>query len=201
MVPFSSMMRVKPFTMIEADEGLSDLHTALNHTDDGETTTQSAVIYQESDSIIYYFNPVYQREDGAVYLTEGEGVHVSAGLGGSMTETMKDSVTTNKNGVTETLSSEIIVKVETAYAPDTARILQMDENHTILSCEEYTPESLPDEVTLLAETAYVLVETKRGDEVSRILWQDGDDAPYVFRSLGNGICVKETVSFRASESK
>ena len=76
------------YTSFDADEGLSDLHTALNHTDDGESTVQSAVIYQETGSIVWYFNPVYQTEDGSVYLMAGEGIHVDGGLGVSTTQTV-----------------------------------------------------------------------------------------------------------------
>lgn len=190
-----------PYTVLEADDGLSDVHTALNHTDNGESIVQTAVIYQESGSMIYYFNPVYQTDDGVVYVMAGEGIHVSDGLGGNMTQTVKDSLTVTKEGTLETFSSEFTVTVEFAEVPQTVAFYQMNANHELLSRKEYSPQNLPKELPLSADCAYVLMESYGEDGTTRTLWQVGDEAPYVFRSLENGICVKESVELYYENEK
>lgn len=179
-----------PYINFEADEGLSDRKSHLDTSDNGETTIQEATIYQHSGSIVYYFNPVYQTADGLVYLTEGEGVHVASGLGGTMTHTLKDSVTVTRDGESETVISEIVVTVAGVDLPESVLLLQMDENNREVGRMEIDPEAVPNEVTLAADTAYVLLVETFGGEVKRSLFEEGDDNPFVFRDIGDGICVK-----------
>ncbi len=185
-----------PYTTFEADEGLSDIKTHLNTSDDGESTIQEATIYQHSGSIVYYFNPVYQTADGLVYLTEGEGVHVASGLDGTMTHTLKDSVTVTRDGESETVTAEIVVSVAGVELPDRVVLLQMDENNREVGRMEIDPDAVPDEVTLAADTAYVLLVETFGGEVKRSLFEEGDDNPFVFRDIGNGICVKDFLQLK-----
>ena len=182
-----------PCTFFEGDEGISDIRTHLDTADEGETTVQEAVIYQVGEQIVYYFNPVYQTEDGTVYLTEGQGVHVASGLGGTMTNTLAETTTVTKDGEEKTEASEIKVTVEVVELPRSVTLFQMAADHSVLSETTLDPDALPDPLTLSEKTAYVLIEEDCGGKINRRLVQEGDDTPYVFRSLGNGICVKAFV--------
>lgn len=183
-----------------ADEGI-DSKTYFNSTDDGEDIRHDATIYVSADAgnATFYFNPVYQTTDGAVYLTAGGGIYAGNLSEGSMTHTLTDSATERENGKEKTVSTEIRVTAQGATPPERVAVIQMDEENREICRGEYPSGGLPDEIVPDARAAYLLIEERYADDATRSLCQRGDDTFSIFCRLDDLVCAKEFVSVRWGE--
>ena len=75
----------------DCGDKLADVHLSINSSDDMETVTLTGEIFTDSGSgrVTAYCNPVYQQEDGRIYLVPGEGM--TADSGGSMAFNLSES--------------------------------------------------------------------------------------------------------------
>lgn len=184
-------------TMI-SDEAISVGQAALNDTDTGFDIDLEATIYVASrpdqdlgQSAAWYFNPVYQTPDGQVYAEPGNGVHGSLADGEVWTHTLEEEGAVTWDGTTETYRTSVKISVAAMDPPDTIVLLQMDEAAQVLDRASYPPEAMPEQLTLDAETAYLIVETHSGDQVTRALLGQADSSLHTFRCREDGICVEK----------
>ena len=64
-------------THLISDPGISGVHQAITDTEEAKRIDLEAVLYveaaAETETVVWYLNPVYQSTDGSVYLTAGHG--------------------------------------------------------------------------------------------------------------------------------
>lgn len=146
----------------------------------------------------YFFNPVYQSAYGSVYATSGSGFMVNDEAyseGSVYAQTMDATYTKTENGKTKTDSISIKLSISVMLAPDKIVILQMNANNKLLSQTEYTPGTLPEHLTLEADTEYFIMEAHKrntkGDVMTtrEIYSQDAERIATLFVRK-DGICVK-----------
>lgn len=185
---------------IETDEGISDSHSSINITDDGESYVLEGTVYvcpTGNEMVTFYFNPIYQAEDGQVYAVTGNECSTDTKdcEGSIYTLTLDETTTINDNGVETAQSVSIETHLAILFPPEKITVLQMDGDHTILSQEEYEPGTLPDGLAPVSGAAYILVESHKqnGDGkplVTREMYTPEDDSFFTFYPLGNGICAQ-----------
>jgi hypothetical protein len=82
---------------IKGDEAVSDGHNYVGSTDEGSSVTLEGIIYMSPRKIIgpYYLNPVYQTEDGRIYMVSGSGTSMSGDNteGSSCSQSLDESKT------------------------------------------------------------------------------------------------------------
>lgn len=185
------------YTASETGEALSNVQTSLYYSDQEEVMDLEATIYyapQSGEDVIgFYFNPVYQTVDGQVYAMSGSGTSTSVdGAGVSFSHTLSEENTQTENGVSKIWRTSVKVTVESVDPPERITVLQMGEDHRILSEISYEPGTLPETMTLPGETAYLIVETISGGSVNRELVDRDAENLETFRCRDDRICVKQT---------
>ncbi len=176
-----------------SSKGLSDVKSSSHYKDDGEEQTLEATVYTTADSDLYtvYANPIYQTENGEVYLVEGTG---TAGQGG-ITQTLKETATFEEDGEKRSYTAEIIIHREQIDAVREITVSQFTAEHEKISADTYAVENLPETITATAQTAYLLVSEKTvcaSEDVANTyrLVQPTDEFLEVFKADSQGICEK-----------
>lgn len=156
----------------------------------------------EMESVIYFlatdgdrtflFNPVYQTEDDRIYVTPSIGWRGNDGY----TNIMEQNRTLTVNGASESVYTKVTTRVEGVQPAEKYVLIHMDENHQMISSGEYAPDSVPSEMTIPAETAYLILESHKCDQngnmsVERQLVNWGEESFATFLVRSNGICIKD----------
>lgn len=178
------------YRTVDSSACILDLHHTL-HSADNETKTEltgNIFLSDQVDSVIFYCNPIYQTEDGRVYLVPGDGLQSSPGLA---TYTLSDSTTVTENGTTQVHTSTIEVKIDCVEIAQKIVLLEMDEMNREIGRTEWIPGQMPDAFTPSAETVYLIVEEHRTDGISRSIHQNGDAPIAVFYTEDGTLCLKE----------
>ncbi|MBQ7923177.1 MAG: hypothetical protein IJ325_11510 [Clostridia bacterium] len=175
---------------------ISERHTSIKSTDYGEEFGLTGTIYTSDDfNSVLYFNPLYQSADGSIYLVPGTGIHHS-GVG-LASHTMSEEETTEKDGETVTVyRSDITVNIEGVVPPDRITLLQFSADNELLSETEYTADTMPQTISLLPDTEYIITEGYAAGEdgaIFRELYAADDEYIEIFRPWKDGICTKESV--------
>lgn len=186
-----------------ADDVFSDIYTGLNSTDEGENVTLSAMIYSlpKDDGVSFFFNPVYQTANGDVYLTAGTGSSVSGEvLGSTCTHTLEDSVSfSNEEGIQRTDDTTIIISFQLIEKSDKLILSEMDANHQILDSKTYLSGEIPDSITPLDNTTYLVLEDIHTDSNGNIvssyeIYDKNDPNLVTFVYEKDGVCVNKSTS-------
>ena len=168
------------YNRVYSSDGLLNGKASYHSTDFEDSVTLEGEIWlvQGAGDIMAYINPVYQDDDGNFYVTPGQGFHSSgdSGTGSVFTQTMEDSSTVTNGGIITTVSNSITISIGIKPKPLQYRLLQMREDNTILSSADYTPGEMPQDITVSADAAYLLLETHQqsSDTVRTIINPDED---------------------------
>ena len=151
----------------------------------------------------FYLNPVYQTEDGSVYLTSGTGLattSVDYGEGQVMSQTMEETYT-NSGGEKRTESILVTVHMAVKYAPVKVVVAQMNAKNEEISREEYAAGSLPEHIARHPQAAYFIVEThaKAGngqEQIAREMLEPSVDGFTSYTEGENGILLPKFTEIR-----
>lgn len=182
------------------DSAVSDIHTHIFISDSGERVELDGTIYlattQTNKSL--FLNPVYQTQDGSVYVESGDFVERGGVIdeGPFVTNTYSDTTTTTRNGVSETNGNTIQLSIAFLNPPEKIVVIQMDQNSKMVKSAEFAPGELPETLTPEPSTEYVVVETYKTDSegssvVARDLFSRDDETFFSFYVRTDGICVKQ----------
>lgn len=180
-------------------EGFTDVHVSINNGDNEEGIELEGTLYASFDTLsdAIFINPVYQSEDGRVYLVTGQGFESSdrdvEGSVWSQTET--DKVTVNENGKSKEYSSTVKASISAMYPTEKVSILQMDKHSNILKKDEYKPEDVPEEFKPESATDYIIVESakitaKKQTKIDRTIFTKDDEQMWFFRNKNNKFFIK-----------
>lgn len=182
--------------------GISDAHSHYTVTDEGERIELDASIYFEADgtSPEFYCNPVYQTEDGQIYLTSGSGISTDGVLveGTMMSQKLEETSTVTVNGEKEEFGLSVEIHIVGVYLPEKYVLIRMSEDDQVIGREEYIPGSFPEEMEFDAETAYVLLKGQmsngEGTAESYLEVYDRLDS-YIstIEGLSDGVCTRRDI--------
>ena len=113
-----------------------------------------------------YLNPVYQSNDGRVFLTAGEG-HASSTYnaeGTVFSMSLEETYSTTDNGETEKESFKVTVHIAAKYPSQNITIIQMDAQSAMVVKDEYNSGNLPEQIEVDSGTAYIILETEGGSQ-------------------------------------
>lgn len=190
------------------DEAISDGHLGITVTDVGESVDMEGTIYMSAFGTknCLYFNPVYQTDDGEVYAVAGHGYsfsgEISEGMIGSVMLEETNSYTIN--GETAETGTKIKMSYAFMYAPVEIIVTQMSGDNQVVDSREYKPGELPEELIMMADTEYIIVETVKmdnsGKEIhTREMYQQDIDIFQTFFCREDGICVEKSTKVIWSE--
>lgn len=179
-----------------SDDVFSDIYWETGDKDLIETT----IYVSREGPDCFYFNPVYQTEQGDIYLQPGNGVaYAEKTEGASFTHTLSwDRKVTGKDQESVTGSS-FTVHITFAELPAAYRLLFFQEDNSadkVLTGKELLSmeESGQWELKIPEETAYLILEQESGQgEITRTLCNRGDGSLEFLKSLGGGILVKQQI--------
>ncbi|MCR2047115.1 hypothetical protein NSB25_07480 [Acetatifactor muris] len=162
------------------DDFFTDLH--FSSTDQEEGAEGS--LYVSADTAFnYFFNPVYQQEDGQVYLLPGTGISTDYFVDGQQySHDTAQSISRNMDGREKTKSYRFKVSIVSAAPPVDTELLFMGENHQLLKSlsaaqlDAFFEKEVP-ELELPADVAYLILQqkTKDGVESTHQLFDRGSE--------------------------
>lgn len=189
------------------DEAITDGFVNFITNDEGESVALEGTIYVSTgkNSGNFYFNPVYQTQDGEVYAVSGNGIS-SAGnsAGTSMSHEIKENFSSTIGDVTTTSGSAVKITICYVDKPEKVSILQFDSEGILLSRIESDLDSLPDTLQTQPGTQYIIVETlafsrEGATNTTREIYQSEDETLSAFYCRDDGICVREWCEIEWSE--
>ena len=170
-VPYSASYSVGPMSL--------NLHSTV--TDEGTEWDYSATVYVHCGGLeAFYTNPVYQDSEGRVYLTAGTGISSEIVDGSSMSQAMSSEYAISSEGETQTYSMRVEVTFMGAELPKSYRVLHMSKDSELLQTEDYTPETLPEELLPCEGAEYLIIETLNQDNVTRQVVSRDEDSCQIF---------------------
>ncbi len=183
------------YTTLVQNGGVCDINVSNDFGDNYENMTLKGTIYTLQSDVIFYYNPVYQSEDGSVYLVSGTGSNVS---GGSMTHSMKEEVAVTVDGETITKKNEIIVTVEKAELSEEIELTELDKNNLIIKKSNYTPDNIPQSYKANKNTESIIItQTSVASEdnviVKRAIVSRGEENFEVLTEYDSIVCDKNFV--------
>ena len=165
--------------------------TAIDN-DNGIRTTDidlSGEVYAcGSRHVIFKFYPIYQTDDGRIYLTRGNSMGMSGADGASITHTLTSDKTETIGGKSERVKVRVAITVAARPTPTKFTVAHMDENDDLLKLEEFAPDALPESITAADGAAY-LIGTSYGTDWNgetaeyNICSRSNDSAPYSYSKL------------------
>ena len=180
-----------------SSEGICDLNSHIASGEEGDTVRAEGTIYFPSDgTVMFCVNPVYQTAEGAYYVVQGNSFQSDVGSG-AMSQSVRDEKNWNLNGAETHYTAEFTAIIQGVALAERVNLVWMSEEHQPLSHGEYAVSDLPE--TLEADGAYLIVEEIVGDEITRSLYQPGDDAVKVFYRGEAPWCLPKFVTIQWPE--
>lgn len=181
-------------------EGFCGIDTHVTGSDTMDGIEETGIIYVPVDTAEFIFcsNPVYMTPDGEYYAVQGSSLG-SELYSGSMSQTVSDEKTWTEDDVSYTYSAEFTTVVEGVKLADKVTLVQMSADHRELDRAEYVPGEMPESITPVAGTAYIIVEESAEGEITRTLYQPGDDSLQVFYQAHAVYCLPQFTNIQWAE--
>lgn len=183
------------YTTLIQNGGVCDINVSNDYGDNYENMTLKGTIYTLQDDVIFYYNPVYQSEEGSVYLVSGTG---SNAAGDAMTHSMKNEVTLTVDGETITKKNEVIITVEKAELAEEIELTELDKNNLIVKKSIYTPDRIPESYEVQKNTESIIItQTSVASPdnviVKRAIVSKGEENFEVLTEYDSVVCDKNFV--------
>lgn len=185
------------YSSSSSDNGISDLKYNVKVGDNEKGIELEGTVYIASGmSMTLFTNPVYQSNDGKVYLLSGEGFSSeNIDEGEFFTSTMDDSTSITDNKITTTYTASIKLSIATMNPTEKVGIYQMDSENNIITKNEYLPGKVPEEIVPDKSCEYFIVESHKrtfnGEkQVERQLFSKKDDSLYYLKKGDNSALYK-----------
>lgn len=169
--------------------GFYDVKSGTAYGDNSrESNLEMTMAVWQEGTVTLYMNPVYQTGDGRVYVTTGNGISADLSMSGEVTHTLSSTRTTTIDGKTESDTTNLIVHAVHRLSAQELQLIQMDENHRILSLDTYEVGSFPEKLTMEKDTAYLIVQTSDGENLERKLCTREDTVAGYLTAQGD-LCI------------
>lgn len=170
-------------------EGIQDIKTHVTGTETLDGVAEEGTIYISSGKeVLFCTNPVYMTPEGTYYALQGDSFQSSL-ESGSMSQSIRDEKTWTTDGETYTYSAEYRTTIQGVKLADRVMLVQMSADHQELDRAEYAPDAMRGSLTIVDGAAYLIVEEWAGEEVTRTIFQPGDDHINVFYQTEQIYCL------------
>lgn len=132
---------------------------------DSSESIEGTLIVGNRKVISLYMNPVYRTVDDQIYLMSGSGLSMDIDSGVSGNKTISESNTLTSDGHTTTNSFSVTMNYVCEEAIDLFRIKYINQEDALINTIDINPNSIPDELNLASDVAYLIVEQIQDDEV------------------------------------
>ncbi|MCH4889934.1 hypothetical protein EZV73_20305 [Acidaminobacter sp. JC074] len=154
---------------VSGDGYIHEVHIGSSNTSE---SIEGTLYLKSGGTRSIYTNPVYQTEDGQVYMLTGTGISASEG---SFGQTISESTTETIDGITSEKSFEVKVNVELIEPADAYVFKQFNEDDEMIKVEDIDLNNIPKSVQRDGDTAYMILEyCHDGQVVDRTLISDED---------------------------
>lgn len=173
-------------------EGFCGTDTRVSRTDTVDSIEETGTIYVPigTQEFCYYCNPVYMTPEEEYYVVQGDSFSSSIDYG-AMSMSVSKEQTWTEDDVTYTYSAKYTTRVEGVKLADKVTLIQMSADHKELSRAEYVPGDMPESITPVDGAAYLIVEEAAAGEITRTLYQPGDDSIKVFHKTDYVYCLPQ----------
>ena len=182
----------------------SDLRIGELHMTDSDSFVVEGTIYldptptydETKDNGVLYTNPVFQSDDGRVYL-KAAGIGMWIGYTDSSTGlTETHTVTGDGKIIAETIST-VKVNLKRERPSKNISVIQINDQNTSISQEQYTLDALPENIEIGTNTKYVIIERRStssyGKNPKREIFSRDDQYFTCYKSNGDGFLELVTV--------
>ena len=170
-------------------EGICEMNSNIAAGDDGDDIKVEGTVYFPADSeVMLCTNPVYQTTEGEFYVVQGNSFHSTVEMG-SMSQSVRDEKTWTEDGTAYTFCAEFKTTVQGVALAEKVVLVRMDADHRELDRTEYDPWDLPESIE--ADCAYLIVEEIAGENITRTLYQPGDEQITVYYQGDQPWCLPE----------
>ena len=185
------------------DSAISDVHTSIFVTDAGERVELKGTLNLSMSfaNKQIFINPVYQTEDGSVFVESGNSFGQDGVIseGTFVTNTISDTTTTTNNGESQSNANSVALSIAFLYTPDKIVLIQMNQNSEVVKRSEFIPGTLPETFKPESATEYIVMETYKKDSegsplVTREMYTKENDAVFSYYVREDGICVNHSTS-------
>lgn len=192
-----------------ADEEFSRKGVEFSHNDNTEngqkiTETISGIkgtLYYvlQDEEVTFFSAPIYRKADGGIYLGDsGGGIVLSQDqihYSGTTTLSTNASTSHTENGEKIVEGRSIKATVQLVYEPVKITLCQYNAARELIQADEYLPGEMPRDITLLRDTAMIVVDTenKADEEDAKHTCQAlsrSDTSFYTLQYKGNGYCTE-----------
>ena len=180
-----------------ADDGIADVHFDMIET--GEAMKIDGIIscVPGEKEEFFFYNPVLLTLDGRVCAVPGDFMAVSAEMmpfGASVGQKLRDERKHTENGETMTDVTEASLQILAVREPLKIMFVQFNQAHEVLKTEEYAPGAVPEQIVLLKDADYLLLETEErtadgGVYIRREVFGREDDCLNTLSCREDGICL------------
>ena len=172
-------------------EGICEMNSNIAAGDDGDNIKVEGTVYFPADAeVMLCTNPVYQTPEGEFYVVQGQSFHSNVGTG-SMSQSVRDEKTWTENGTSHTFCAEFKTTVQGVELAEKVVLVWMTAAHAEVSRAEYDPNALPESVTPAEGAAYLIVEEIAGENITRTLYQPGDETVTVYYQDDQRWCMPD----------
>lgn len=182
------------FWSVCGDAEFSDSWSYIGSDDDGTHVALETTLYIAGDAadLIVYIHPVYQMADGRLYAqgTGEAGYHAVSMY--DCSKTISQELPVRLADGTKTTGGEVTLTFKQAVLPQRYAIVEMDEHNQVLRTTEYTPEQMPETFAPGGDAAYLILESRGADTITRTVYSpdDTDQTMDTFYPGRYGICIK-----------
>lgn len=163
------------YVKMQNDPAFNGALNAIRETDSGTGYEFEATIYavNRQTYVSFYLNPVYQTEDGAVYVAQGHGMSFGGveGTNASMSQTLTQTLSEEQNGETKEYSFSGKLTMRLVGAPEAVTLFWMDGENGVVRREQYVPGTLPEELSADGAEFLLVVETAQDGSQTRTLYE------------------------------
>lgn len=162
------------YSSVGSSNQISQIHISV---DDKGRSIEGTVFVKEKPIIEVTMNPVYETEDGEIYLMSGSGMSMDNQYGKSSMSMFLSETRTIREGNEESEESfKVKVNFEGVLDAERYVLKQMNANDDQLVSHVIYKEDIPESVSVIDETAYMILE-KHG--------KDHQGKPFVERTMIN----------------
>lgn len=179
------------------DDGFASVDFQLNENGGSVKMAGMILCVPGQEDEYFFYNPVFLAPDGRVCAVPGDFMAVSADMmpyGASLGQTLRDQRKHTENGAEIVDVTEVNVEIKAVRAPQKITLLQFNPSHEALKTEVYSPGAVPEQMILLKEADYLLVETEEktadgGVYTRREVFGREDDYLNTLFCREDGVCI------------
>ncbi len=186
------------------DDAFSDCYFSSGA--EGDSTEATVYVTQGGGPQGFYFNPVYQTQEGEIYVVPGSGLFSGSGAeeGMSMSHTVSAETKEVLNGEEKKTTDSYTLHITWALRPRRTEILFLDQENRVIGkvAQEQVEELLAGEgacqVSAPREAAYLILEQAlegtEAERISRSICSRGEEELELMCDAGDGWLVKRQLS-------